>query len=84
MPTLLSLALDILKALHYLHTILHTVGHYSVQQENIWILTKDCSLLKGIGRYVKSFKLWGTEKDDTGSIEEKKPELPASTIELQR
>lgn len=54
------------------------------QQENIWILTKDCRMLKGIGRYIKRFRLWGTEKKDTGIIEAIKPDLPSSTIELQR
>ena len=54
------------------------------QLENIWIRTKDCRMLQGIGRHIKSFRLWGLEKEDTGSVEEIKPNLPGSIIELQR
>ena len=54
------------------------------QHENIWIRTKDCSMLKGMGRHVKSFRLWGTEKLDSGIHEEKKVIHSSSSNDVQR
>ena len=54
------------------------------QNENIWIRTKDCSMLKGMGRYVKSFKLWGTETMGQGNPDDNKSTQLSTTVEVKR
>ena len=36
MPSIFKIALDVLKALHYLHTTIR-IGHYNLTMENIWV-----------------------------------------------